>query len=86
MYYTYLLKSLKDKKNYTGYTSNLEQRLAEHNAGKVTSTKHRGPFQLIYFEACLHKKDAIKRENYFKTHYGRMFLKKRLASFYQEPN
>ena len=28
----------KDNKNYTGYTSNLKKRVAEHNEGQVVST------------------------------------------------
>lgn len=37
--------------------------------------------KLIYYEACLTQADATKREKYFKTHYGKMFLKKRLKSY-----
>jgi len=33
----------------------------------VKSTKHRIPLKLIYWEGCLSKKDAIKREKYLKT-------------------
>jgi len=80
-YYTYILKSLKDRKNYTGYTENLKLRFKQHQDGKVESTKNRRPLKLIYFEGCLNKKDAKKREKYFKTYYGKMFLKKRLESY-----
>ena len=80
-YYTYVLQSLKDKKNYAGYTKNLKLRFEQHNEGKVDSTKHRRPLKLIYFEGCLNQEDALKREKYFKTHYGKMFLKKRLKSY-----
>ncbi|MDR9488702.1 GIY-YIG nuclease family protein, partial [Salibacter sp.] len=71
-YMTYVLKSLKDGEHYTGYTKDLPSRFQAHNEGKVFSTKHRRPFELIYYEACLDKDDAIKREKYLKTHYGRM--------------
>lgn len=80
-YYTYVLRSLKDKKNYIGYTQNLKLRFEQHQNGEVDSTKYRMPLRLIYFEGCLDKKDAQKREKYFKTHYGKMFLKKRLKSY-----
>jgi len=36
---------------------------------------------LIYYEACLRQTDATNREKYFKTYYGRMFLKGRLKSY-----
>ena len=81
-YYVYILKSEKDGKNYAGYTKNLKLRLEQHQKGKVTSTKHRRPLQLIYFEACLNQQDTTKREKYFKTHYGKMYLKNRLANWH----
>jgi len=80
-YYVYILQSLKDKKHYAGYTQNLDLRFEQHQKGEVESTKHRRPLRLIYFEACLNKKDALKREKHFKTHYGKMYLQKRLANW-----
>ena len=54
-YYVYILLSLKDGKKYTGYTKYLPSRFEQHQNGEVKSTKHRRPFVLIYFEACLNK-------------------------------
>ena len=84
-YYTYVLKSKKDNKLYYGYTKNLKLRIEQHNKGKVESTKHRRPLELIYFEGCLNRADALKREKYFKTYYGRMFVKGRLNNYFH-PN
>ena len=78
MFYTYVLKSPKDKKLYIGFSENLKQRILEHNKGLVQATKNRRPLELIYYEACLNKQVAIKREKYFKTGFGRRFLKNRL--------
>lgn len=78
MFYTYVLKSRTDGKLYVGFTDNLKRRFEEHNNGLVTSTKGRRPFDLVYYEACLVKEKAIKREKYFKTGFGRNFLKDRL--------
>lgn len=83
-YFVYVLKSLMDGKNYAGYTKNLELRFEQHLNGEVESTKHRRPMKLIYFEACLNQLDALKREKYFKTHYGKMFLKNRLAQWFKD--
>ncbi|MBT3422134.1 MAG: GIY-YIG nuclease family protein [Bacteroidetes bacterium] len=80
-YFTYVLKSEKDGKNYAGFTQDLNLRFEQHSNGKVESTKDRRPLKLIYYEACLSKDDALKREKYFKTHYGKMFLKNRLKSY-----
>jgi len=78
----YVLQSLSDNKLYTGYTQNLKSRLERHNAGKVISTKNRLPVKLIYFEGCLNQQDATNREKYLKTHYGKMFLRNRLKSYF----
>ena len=78
-YYTYVLQSLKDNNLYVGWTDNLKGRILEHNQGNVSSTRWRRPFQLIYFEACLSREETLRREKYFKTGFGRRFLKNRLA-------
>lgn len=80
-YYVYVLLSEKDNKFYTGYTDNLKQRFEQHSNGQVISTKNRRPLKLIYFEGCLNQKDALHREKYLKTHYGKMFIKNRLKSY-----
>jgi putative endonuclease len=66
MYYIYLLKSKKDEKLYIGFTPNLVKRLEKHNKGEVESTKHRRPFELIYFEGYKSLKDATRREHNLK--------------------
>jgi len=81
-YYTYLLKSKKDGKWYTGYTSDLRKRLIEHNSNISGYTKGRGPFELIYYEACLSSKKAKMRETYLKTGMGKRYLKNRLGASY----
>ena len=77
-----MLISEKDNKFYHGFTKNLKLRIEQHNNGEVQSTKYRRPLRLIYFESCLNKKDTLRREKYFKTHYGRLFLKKRLKEYF----
>ena len=81
-YYVYLLISLKDGHWYTGYTSDLNKRLHEHNHGYNLSTKHRRPFELIYYEACLHHDDAKAREKYLKSGIGKRYLKNRLKAYF----
>lgn len=79
-HYVYVLRSIKDGRLYVGYTTNLKRRLAEHNAGTVPSTRHRIPFKLIYYEACRHQADALRRERYLKTTYGKRYIKGRVKS------
>jgi putative endonuclease len=67
VYYVYVLKSSKDKKIYTGYSSDLKRRILEHKSGLVKSTRNRRPIKLIYYEAFLSEKDAKNREKYLKS-------------------
>ncbi|MFZ1979233.1 MAG: GIY-YIG nuclease family protein [Bacteroidota bacterium] len=80
-YYTYVLRSLKDGNLYVGFSSNLINRLQAHNAGLVHSTKSRIPFELIYWEGCLNRTDATKREKYLKTAWGKRYIKNRLKTY-----
>ena len=56
-----------DKSLYTGITTNLERRLAEHAAGKGAKyTRERGPFRLVYSETCTDRAEATRRETAIK--------------------
>jgi len=56
-----------DKSLYTGITTNLERRLAEHAAGKGAKyTRGRGPFRLVYSETCAGRAEATRRETAIK--------------------
>ncbi len=81
MYYTYVLHSEKDGKFYTGYTKDLKQRFEQHSKGMVESTKDRRPLKLIYYEACLDRDDAVRRELVLKSFHGKMFIRNRLKSY-----
>ncbi len=78
MFYVYILKSKLDNKLYTGFSSNLKQRLLEHNRGEVESTKNRRPVELIYYEAYKEKDNALKREKFLKTTKGKSQLKRQI--------
>ena len=75
MYYTYILKSLKDGTYYKGSTDNLEERIKQHNSGKVRYTKGHLPYQLHYFEEFVTRTEALKREKFFKSVDGYKWLK-----------
>lgn len=80
-FYVYVLQSEKDNNFYTGYTHDVNSRLKQHNGGEVESTRNRRPFKLIYWEGCLNQKDALHREKYLKTAWGKRYLKTRLKSY-----
>ena len=80
-HYVYVLRSLKDNKFYTGYSSDLKKRFREHQEGTVTSTKSRAPFELVFYEAYRNKYDAMRREKYLKTSKGKSTLRQMLREF-----
>jgi len=83
-YYTYVLFSLKDKKFYSGFSTDLDHRMHKHNKGDTPSTKYRRPLLLIFYEAYLNKRDALRREKYFKTAKGKTTLRTMLTEYLRE--
>ncbi len=80
-YYVYVLESRKYRRHYIGYTNDLRKRVGEHNCGKNISTKKYIPWVLIYYEACLDRNDATRREKYLKTTQGNRFFKRRIKEY-----
>ncbi len=80
-HYVYVIQSQKNKEMYVGYTTNLVNRLKEHNQGLNFSTKSARPWRLVYYEACLNVNDAKRREKYLKTSQGHRLLKSRLKDY-----
>ena len=78
MFYVYILRSLKDQQFYVGYTSDLRGRISSHKAGKISSTRFRRPLELIYYEASHKQGDALRREKYLKSTYGKRYIKNRI--------
>ena len=79
--YVYVLRSQCDGQFYVGFTGDLRQRLAQHNARRVESTCKRVPLDLIYYEACRDQGDATLREKYLKSSWGKRYLKGRLRNY-----
>ena len=86
MNFVYVLLSLKDDKLYVGLTGNVLERVANHNAGKVESTKSRRPFELVYYEFYVVAQDARGREKFLKSGSGHRFLKKQLTHYFEKRN
>jgi putative endonuclease len=73
-FYVYTLFSLKDKKLYTDFTTDLKKRLTQHAKGLSKATKFRRPFLLIHYEYFINKKDTEVREKFLKSGFGRKQL------------
>ena len=66
MNYTYILRCA-DGTRYTGWTNDLEKRLAAHSAGTGSKyTRTRRPVALVYFEEFDTKEQAMSREWHIK--------------------
>jgi len=75
MFYTYVLKSIRDGKRYIGQTSkDVLNRLREHNVGSNKWTRANSPFIILYYEKWDTKTEAIKREHFLKSGQGRKWL------------
>jgi putative endonuclease len=80
----YVLQSQKDLSFYIGYTSDLRKRLKAHNNGYSLSTKHKTPYELIFYEAFLNKTDTTNREIYLKSGWGFRTIHKMLNHYLKQ--
>ena len=70
-YHIYILLC-SDNTYYTGFTTDVEKRLAEHNSGKGAKyTRARTPCKLVYTESFEDKSSALKREWEIKHRFNR---------------
>jgi len=63
---------------YTGHTTDIEQRISEHNSHKVHYTKDKTPVSLVSFIGFIDKYKAIEFEKYLKTGSGIAFKRRHL--------
>ena len=68
MNYTYIVEC-SDGTFYTGWTNDLDRRIAAHNSGKGAKyTKTRRPVTLVYYEMFEAKEEAMRREYEIKQY------------------
>ena len=66
MHYTYILRCADDTL-YTGYTTDIERRVAEHDAGEGAKyTRGRTPVDLVHTESFETRSAALSREHEIK--------------------
>ncbi|MCU0454060.1 MAG: GIY-YIG nuclease family protein [Bacteroidetes bacterium] len=76
MFWVYVLLSLRYSRSYVGQTEDFEARLAQHQAGRVKSTKQWTPWEVLHLESYLTRSEAMKREKWFKSRAGRLFIRR----------
>ncbi|MFC1848755.1 GIY-YIG nuclease family protein [candidate division CSSED10-310 bacterium] len=78
-FHVYILQSITfPDRFYSGFSEDYEQRLREHNSGKIKHTSKFGPWRVKTVISFTDKQRAIAFENYIKSGSGRSFTKKRL--------
>ena len=66
MNYVYLIRCADDTL-YCGWTTDLQKRLAAHNAGiGAKYTRSRRPVELVYYEEFIDRHEALSREWHIK--------------------
>ena len=80
-YFVYILLSKKDSHLYVGCTEDPNQRLKDHNYGKVLATQNRRPLVMIYKEEIREKISAFSRERFLKSLWGAREKKKILNKY-----
>jgi len=79
VFYIYLIESLSTQgQRYVGMTTNLKQRIQEHNAGKSSHTSKFRPWKLTTYIAFTDRAKAEAFERYLKSGSGHAFANKRL--------
>jgi len=78
MYYVYILRSISSQSKYIGTTSDLKNRLSEHNNLETKSNRSKAPYKIIWYCTFNDKQKAYAFEKYLKSSSGYAFTKKHL--------
>ncbi len=67
MYFVYILYSSKIDKYYIGFSADINDRLLKHNRSTKGFSSTGKPWEIVYSEMFLDKKNAMKREKQLKN-------------------
>jgi len=76
--FVYVLRSKTSGKLYVGLTSDVQRRLAAHNAGQNRSTARQKPWEVVATVEFKLERSAVRFERYLKSGSGWAFVKRRL--------
>jgi putative endonuclease len=77
MHYVYLIEGSRGNR-YVGFTTDLRQRLFDHNEGRLRNTARYRPWRLITYLGFSSRKQALAFEHYVKSGSGHAFARKHL--------
>ncbi|MEO7666630.1 MAG: GIY-YIG nuclease family protein [Dehalococcoidia bacterium] len=72
--FVYILQSQRNGRYYIGFSTDPQKRLAEHNNGRVRSTKNLRPWMMVYTEEHPDETSARQREYYIKSMKSRVYI------------
>lgn len=78
MHHVYILLNEAKTRTYTGVADDVEERLKEHNAGRVKSSSPYRPYKVIHTETFVTLSEARQREKFYKSTTGRRKIKEML--------
>ncbi len=81
LYYVYILLNEAKTRTYTGVSSDVDKRLAEHNAGRVKASSAYRPYKIIHTESFKTLREARQKEIFYKSTTGRRKLKEIIFKF-----
>ena len=73
--YVYILLNKTGTRTYTGVAEDVNERLSEHNSGRVKSSSPYRPYRIIHSEPFETLKEARQKERFYKSTTGRRRLK-----------
>jgi len=65
-FYMYILRSASTGRFYVGHSEDPARRVTEHNYNRSSSTRNRGPWELVYTEQFATRPEASRRERAVK--------------------
>ena len=80
MIIVYVLKSINSNHHYIGHTKDMNERLIQHNMGRVRASKAHSPYKVIFQEEYQSRSEAVKRERYLKRGEGNIWLRNKLIN------
>ena len=78
MFYVYILLNEAKTRTYTGVSDDVDKRLAEHNAGRIKSSRPYRPYKMVHIEPFETLKEARQKEKFYKSTTGRRRLNEML--------
>ena len=85
-YCVYVLQSQRNGRFYIGHSGALEERFEDHNAGRVTSTRHLRPWTIVYVQNCSNATEARKLEWKLKQAKSRKVIEALIATQLERPD